>query len=111
MSVMTKEDMNSTFDNELDALLKKHIDSLKSQPVAQLRALPDMSDNEVKVQGKNISVMTWRENLPNKAVFIIGHISWQTSFWGHSKANGFVIESEGQIRDATSQEWNEYGGL
>ena len=74
----------------------------------------EVPDPRVDFRGSTGRNSVWgskRENLPDEIVFIIGHISWNTSFWGHSKADGFIIESDDQIRDATSQEWNEYGGL
>ena len=103
--------METEFDIETDKLLEEHIAALKSHSTAHLRSLPDMSENEVKVQSKNVMVITWRENLPEESIFIIGHISWQNFIYGTSKADGFIVEKDGLIRDATSQEWSEYGGL
>ncbi len=70
-----------------------------------------MSECEIKVQGKNVMIMTWKENMPEESIFIIGHISWQNSLCGVSKADGFVVQKDGTARDATPQEWSEYGGL
>lgn len=103
--------MASTFNKELDSLFETRFNVVRALPPAQLRALPEMSEEEIEVQGKKIEIVTWRENLPGGLVFVIFQFWFRRFLGNRCKTEGLIIQANGEMREATEDEWDEYGGL
>lgn len=103
--------MTSRLEEDLERLLQARFNVLKSLPLIQLQALPEMLEEEIEIQGKHIDVITWRDNLPNGLIFVIFQFWFKRFLCNRCMTEGFILQPNGEIREATDEEWTEYGGL
>ena len=102
---MNNDDIDEVISKKVDARLKE----LKSLPVNELLELPFYTPEKFEVGGKNQELGVYRDTKENGETLIVVQCK-NTRFlgFGYMFAEGFVINSAGEFREAEEELMYEY---
>lgn len=102
----------SSFEPGVAALMMDRIAALRKLTLDEVRALPEISDQEMKVGKYNWSLTEFVQKLPSDEILVVLQAS-RPSFFGLSSVGterGVIFSPSGGVRDATTEELIESGG-
>jgi hypothetical protein len=100
---------NKEIDKIVSEKVCARLEALRNQGADALRALPSEDVEELEISGKKLNFCTYRDQLENNETLIIVQCK-NTRYlgYGHMFAEGLVVSSSGDIRNAEEKLMWEY---
>jgi sugar-specific transcriptional regulator TrmB len=89
--------------------LQRRIEELKKLSANALENLPKQQEEEITIDGKNLSMVIWHDILNSQEHMVVVQIYEKNILGlGHMYADGFVVSIDGKIRPISNEEWYQF---